>query len=165
VRHLDRAAPDVQRRRSEPFDAQQLEADARADDIYNRVERAHLVKMNLFDRHIMNARFRFRESRKDLRGAGLNTDAQARAFDELENLAQTPVVMLLARPHVRAHGADARALNLLELHLKVADIKPRQLLRERTAVRPGAHKRAQRHVAADTGKAIEVEQTHKNSDE
>ena len=112
----------------------------------------------------MHARFRLRQSRKDARRTIFHLVAQTRAFDDLEYLTQAPMMMMLARLDVRAHSTDAGAINLLESNLKVTEIQLLKLFDQHVTLRPSADQRAQRHVAAHTSKAIEVEQTHKDGD-
>jgi hypothetical protein len=67
VRHLNHAAADVKRRTSEALNAEQFKTDARADNIYDRVNRADFVKVYALDWFVMNMRFGFGEPRKILK--------------------------------------------------------------------------------------------------
>ena len=59
---LHRAAAEVERRAVDRVDAQQLETQARADDIGDRIHRADFVKMHFLDRHLVHGGFRLAQS-------------------------------------------------------------------------------------------------------
>jgi hypothetical protein len=61
--HLSRAH--IQRRASKLVDSEQLESNRRSHNIYNRIHRSHFVEMHFFYRHVVNSRFRFRQSREN----------------------------------------------------------------------------------------------------
>ena len=54
---LHRAAADIDRRTHDGSDVEQVEGQARADDIGNRIGGAHLVKVHLLDGHLVDLRF------------------------------------------------------------------------------------------------------------
>src|SRR5215207_5730672 len=65
--------------------------------------------------------------------------------------------MLVSGADVRARRADAGAVNLLEADLEVGDAEELHLFDQRALVAARSDERAERHVAADAGEAVEVE--------
>jgi hypothetical protein len=70
--HLHHATTDVNRRTNKTIDPQSLETDRSADDVYDRVERADLMKVNVIYGLIVYAGFCFGKTREDLHGALLH---------------------------------------------------------------------------------------------
>jgi hypothetical protein len=63
-----------------------LETKDAADDIDNRIKRAHLVQVHSFDRHLVDGRFGFRESVEQGTGPMFCRFRQSGPIDELMNL-------------------------------------------------------------------------------
>jgi hypothetical protein len=77
------------------------------------------------------------------------------------NISQMTMALLFGRQtNDGADCADARAVNALEANLVAGDAKPVDFGDERTRVNAGRDQRAERHIAADAGEAIEVERLH-----
>jgi hypothetical protein len=77
---LDRAAAHVERRRNDGCHAQQFERQARADDIRDRIDRAHFVEMHFFDGHLVHGCFRFAQPLKHGRGVLFGAQSGSAAF-------------------------------------------------------------------------------------
>jgi len=60
---------DIQRRAGELFNAEVVESYTSANDVHDRVHGAHFVKVNLFERHVVDKSFSFAELRENGRGA------------------------------------------------------------------------------------------------
>jgi hypothetical protein len=72
--------------------AEQLERNTRADDIDDRIDGAHLVKVNLFGRQAVDPAFRHGDALKDGIGLLLHPFGQGAARDELPDRGQVPTV-------------------------------------------------------------------------
>ena len=75
----------------EIFDAQSVQAGSRTHDIDNRIERTHLVKVNLLDRPVVNSRLCLGEAGEHADGLGLNRCRQARSLDQRSDVVQAAV--------------------------------------------------------------------------
>ena len=53
------AAAHIYGRTMDLFDIEQMEREADSDDVANRIDRTHLVKMHLLDIHAVHGRFGF----------------------------------------------------------------------------------------------------------
>ena len=74
----------------EPF-----EREYRADDVDNRVERADFVQMDLLDRNLVDGRFRFSKTMKQLFRATLRSRRQSRALDQLVDLGEAAMRVMM----------------------------------------------------------------------
>ena len=63
--HFRSAAANIERRASELLNTERIEANARADDIDDGVDRTNFMKMNFFDRNIVYGGFGFTEFAKN----------------------------------------------------------------------------------------------------
>jgi hypothetical protein len=162
VRHLDRPAPDVHRRRRETLDAQKLEPDARAHDIHDCVNRADLMKVYTLDWNVVDARLGLRKPRENLQRAVFDSVAETRAAYYFLNIRKMTMMMLLSRQtNDGACGADTGAVNFLEARLVAFNVEKLKLLRERALLYSRADQCAERHIAADACEAVEVKSPHK----
>jgi hypothetical protein len=140
----------------------QLETDGRADDIDDGVHRAHLMEVNLFRRAAVHPTFGLRESVEDAIGRLLYAVGEVRAADRLPNLLQPPVMVgvRFIEDHTDIRRLD-RSLDLpADLDSVPADAQTGEPIPEPIRVRPGADQRSERHVAADSRKAIEIRDLH-----
>ena len=74
----------------EPF-----EREHGADDVDDRVERAHLVQMNLVDRDLVDGGFGFAKPMKQLLRASLRRRRQRRALDQRVDLGEAAMRMMV----------------------------------------------------------------------
>ena len=71
---------------------------AGGDDINDRIHGSHFVKVNLFDRHVMNLCLRMAQEFESADGSSLNFLVQQRALDEIPNDPQGTTVPMIDRP-------------------------------------------------------------------
>ena len=172
VRRMDHAAADVQRRADDAVRAGPLHREHGTDDVDDRVERADLVQVDLLHRHLMDRRFRFAEPLEHGLGALAPRGRQRRPVDHVEDLWQVPVrVRLGGRGRVRGawfrvegtlvhrelrrRNAGAQDLFRAQFHLAQREAAEGVLqIVERQA---GVEQRAERHVARDPRKTVEVQ--------
>jgi len=105
-----------------------IEPNGRAANIYDRVERADLVKVDLFHRLVMHAAFGFRQSRKDQSRAVLNALAQLRFINDLEDVTKMSMRVLVGRLHLGIGRTDAGAVNFLEIDFPTGEAEQMQLI-------------------------------------
>ena len=158
VLRLHRPAAQLQRREEHRADAEPLEARDRADDVRDRVERADFVEVDLLDRHVMDRRFGLAEPREDGDRALLHALRQARAEDHRADRleAAVRVVRFVGRLDGHLQRADAAAQGLLGAEPDQPGREQRQVGRERLERQPAVEQRAEDHVAAGAGEAIEI---------
>src|SRR6267142_6526689 len=113
--HVDRAAANMERRRHEALNAEQFETDRSANYINYGIECAHFMKVHLLDRLVVDTRLGFRQTRKDLRRAILNTLGQTRLVNDLENIGKMAVCMFVCSLHARVCRTYAGAIDSLEI--------------------------------------------------
>jgi hypothetical protein len=80
--HLHHATAHVNGRTNKAIDTQSFETDRSANDVYDRVERANLMKMNVLYGLIVYAGFCFGKTREDLHCTLLHRFGQRGAFND-----------------------------------------------------------------------------------
>src|SRR6185295_16382991 len=91
--HIDCAAANMKRRRAEALNTQLLKTDGGANDVDNRVERAHLVKVDMFNWFVVYPGFSFRQPREYFRRAIFNRFRQSGVVNDLENIGKVTMRM------------------------------------------------------------------------
>ena len=170
VRGVHHPAADIQRRADDPVGAGPLHREHRADDVDDGVEGAHLVQVDLLHRHLMNRRLGFPEPLKHRLRLIAPFRRQRRAVDHREDLWQmTMRVRLRGRVQgswFRVQGPlvdaelgrrDAGAENLLGAQFDIAERQAAQRALQVIERQAGVEQRAERHVARDPRKTVEVQ--------
>src|SRR6202795_3254331 len=98
---IDSAAADIERRSQPSLHAQCLGPRRRAHDVYDRVDRAHFVKMHLLDRNGMYRRFRFAKRLKGVRGTLLHLIGKLRGANDAKNGRERPMMFVRMLMFVR----------------------------------------------------------------
>ena len=91
---VDHAAAHIERRREDPIGAEPFQRKHRSDDVDNGIERADLVQVDLFDRHVMNRCFDFREPLKHRLRAFAAGGRERRLVVQAEDLRQRAMRMM-----------------------------------------------------------------------
>ena len=169
---IHHAAADVERGRDDPLGAEPFHAEHRADDVDDRVERAHFVEMHFLHRHLMNLSLRLGEALKHLLGAIARGRRQRGPVDQFEDSRQVPVsvrsLVRGARCVVRGavfvddelRGRHAGAQYLLRADVVTGHGKAAERALQLVERQAGVDERAERHVARDAGEAIKVQDAH-----
>ena len=97
---------------------EQIESGARADDIADRIHRAHFVEMDLLDLNAMHLGFGLAQSLKHRGGILLRPVGDAGFVDDLENLLQVPMAFSIRRQYAELGRRDPTPLGLFHLELR-----------------------------------------------
>ena len=111
---LDRAAAHVQRRADDGVDVQQVERQAGAHDIGDRIGRAHFVEMDFLDGHLVHCGLGFAQPAEHGDGVAPGAARKLGLFDHLDDVREVPVDVRVSHRDVELGGADAAALHLFE---------------------------------------------------
>ena len=187
VRAADGAAAQVQRRGDDAIGAEPLEREDAADDVHDRVERAHFVQVDVFDRHLVDVGLDGREAADQRDGAIARRRRERRPGDQPLDPGDVPVRMVLRGATVlvaafalvsmdlpvlrRRHRAGRDPL--VEHPPRRRDAGPQHARRRDVVVveaeaaegrahgvqrDAGVEAGAEQHVARDAGEAIEIEE-------
>ena len=139
----DRAANDF-------IDAEQREADRGGGDIDDGVNRADLVKVNLFDRRTVDGRFGFGDGGEDAeRQIALIVSQDFRTVDDLLNVGQMAVRVLFRMLHTQMLRAKAAAHHVLKMQRDAGEaerVDSRLDRRRRNRVALGRHQTERIHL-------------------
>ena len=91
---LDEAVPGRHRRANDAFDAQQIEADRRADDVGNRIDGADFVKMHFLDRRAVHLGLGLGQLVEDPRGQLAVPRRERAAVDHRRDVVQMAMRVL-----------------------------------------------------------------------
>src|SRR5215470_11862769 len=158
--HSCSASAHIQRRAGKFLDAEEMKANACANDINNCVHCAHFMKMNLLERHVVDSRFSLAEFRENGGSAIANPRCELRVFQNFENQAERAMFLLILRLHLdvgRGHAVlpDFVCRKLPSRNLESSKFRPQVL--DRTA---SVHERPEGHVATNTGETVKIGQFH-----
>jgi hypothetical protein len=92
VDHRDLAAAHGKRRAVNRLNPQEIECDTRTRDVEDRIERTDFVKVNLFDRRTVHARFGLAQALVDAPCLRFLMTREIARIDERENLVEMPTV-------------------------------------------------------------------------
>ncbi len=170
---------------SDPVNAHTLHSDAGTDDIDDGIDRADLVKMNLFDRFAMNGGLGFADPAKDRDRALLHRTVQSAGFDHIADGGERTSVMVMAvgmtamavmmmavvvamivrvvrgNMHLDMNPGDGAALSAGNLDfIGVGKTEQGQIVPEVPGLQPQIDHRGEKHVAADPRYAVDVQFAH-----
>ena len=97
-------ASDVQWRADEFVNPQCLRADSGADDVHQRVHRTHFVKVNFFDRHVMDFGFGGTKFFEDRDSSCFGLIADIGVLDDFANFGETAAVRMLVSMGIAVMG-------------------------------------------------------------
>jgi hypothetical protein len=106
--HIDGRAVDL-------VDAEQIEGEARADDVADGIDRADFVEVHLFYGDAVDGGFRLAEDAEDALGVGLDRVGQIGGVNHFQDAAQVPVLLRLSDRYAKFSGAHAPALDAFPL--------------------------------------------------
>src|SRR5581483_10655364 len=157
---LYRPRSQVERRAINAVGLEQLQGDARADNVDDGIGGAHFVKVNFFDRHLVNCRLRFRKPAKNRNTALFHGRPQARRANDPFDLGQVPVLAAFRGLDAKLGRRNAAARAGLKCYLNGFEAQTADLSRQFRTIRAGIGQRAQNHIPADAGEAVEVADFH-----
>ena len=168
MRTLDQPAARRQGADGDGVHAQELQSQATADDIHDRVQRAELVKMDLVRRRAVYPGFGLGNTREDPDALVLDLRRQAALGNHPPNFLQISFVSVMALPRVsrvRCMDRDLGPVQFLffvrfRLDAAMFNGKRAQRLLDRRGVDAELEERAENHVAAGAADALEVEDLH-----
>src|SRR5690606_37729315 len=104
------AGADVDGRANDAIDAEMVESNGGADDVYDGVERADFVEVNFLDIHAVDSGFGFAEAAEDADGGLFDRRIERALVDDLLDRGQRAVVMVVADGDLEVGSGDAFAL-------------------------------------------------------
>ena len=150
----DRAANDF-------IDAEQREADRGGGDIDDGVNRADLVKVNLFDRRTVDGRFGFGDGGEDAeRQIALIVSQDFRTVDDLLNVGQMAVRVLFRMLHTQMLRAKAAAHHVLKMQRDAGEAERVDSRLDRRHVNARVDERRHGHVTADSRGTVQIRDSH-----
>ena len=159
VSRLDPAATGRHRAGLEPIDTQQVEADRRADDVDDRIDRADLVEMDLGQVDPVDLRLGLAELEEDPLGQVLLPGRQDALVDDRFDVMPVAMGVLVRRDDLGIGRAKAAATDRLERQLAGQPQAGHGLL-DRPSIDAGIDQRRHRHVAGNAAETIEIADSH-----
>ena len=104
-----------------------MKADASADDVHDGVNGAHFVKMNFFERHVVDASFGFAKFCEDRAGAFAHLRSELRFLQEFEDGAERPMLLLVFGLDLDVGGGHAVLPDFFGGELPAGDLEATQL--------------------------------------
>ena len=155
---LHKPVPQAERSTVDRVDAEQIEADRRAYDVDDRIDRADFVKMDIVGRRAMDRRLGFGQSTEDAQRRLSNPLAQRRTLDEPANIGPGSRRLLigLEHGHIDARAGDAVLLNRLGIDLVAGEIERLQRMTKLLKWQTGIDERTEHHIATGPRERIEV---------
>jgi len=160
VSHFRRAAADVQSGAGELFDAQRVKADAGAHDVHYGINGAHFVKMNFFERHVVDAGFGFAKFCEDRGGAFAHLGCELRLLQDFEDRAERAMLLLVFGVDLDVGGGHAVLPDFFGGEFPAGDLQAAQFGAEEFHAAAGVHQGAKRHVTANARKTIKISEFH-----
>ena len=130
-----------------------------ADDVGDGIHRADFVEVDLLDRDAVHPRLGFAEFAENGGRVFLDLVRQSARVDHLQDVRQVAVGALLAAFDDEAGGGDAAAMYLLDAKRR-AHAERIERRGERFERGPRVDERADRHVAGNSRKCVEVADLH-----
>ena len=167
VTRRDKTAAHAQARHKQPLHFQIIQANGRAHHINDGVHCSHFVKTNLFRRLTMHLTLCLSNFAKNRLRLLFNRHAQRRFFQYLPDILHTAVLMMMMfivmmAFHSRLFDLYIQGVNPLAglfLYLQFKFLSHRQFLQFLLQIshwHTGLQQCAQKHIAADTGKTIQI---------
>jgi hypothetical protein len=172
MRAFERAGTDVQWRCNDPLDPERLKPDADSNDVYDRIDGAHLMKMDRVNGDVVDFRFSFAQSLKDCLSLLFDGLRKPGCADYLFDPGKRSVIVMVIMSMIMAMlmtpfffnqsdielgCRDSAAIDAVEAQLIALHAKLRQFGLEVLKIQPAVQQRAEQHVAARSGKTIKIE--------
>ena len=135
--------------------SEQLEGGGGADDVHDGVVTSDLVEVHLRRRPTMEPALDLGEQRERGDGAIAHTVGEPRLLEDAHHVGEGPDDAVAAHLDDRPGGGDAVAKHGLEFERPSADREPVEQAFQLAKIGAGVDEAAQRHVAGDTGEAVE----------
>jgi DnaK suppressor protein len=155
------------------FDPEVVEPEAGADDVDDRVERAHLVELDVVGRDAVDAALGLGEPREDRECVGAHPIRQPAPLEERTNVAIRPmrvvvvmrmptrlVGMLSVHAHVEFRRADSRPRDALSVDRDAVEAERGDRVAHAREREAEIEQRAHGHVAAHAGERVEICDLH-----
>jgi len=160
VFRLHCSATDIDRGSVDFRDIQEIERDAGAHDIGDRIDGPDFMEVNFFNRYAVDPGFGLAQPEKDGGSCGLGASGDGGAIDHLQDMFQMAVFGGSGvRMHAKFRRGDSAAGGLLDLVAR-AGFQAVKSVEERVGGSPGVEQSTDSHVAADPGKGVEVADLH-----
>jgi len=148
------------------FDVQRIHGQGDSYDIDDGIDRADLVKMNLFYRDVVD--FCFGNADFFEYGQAKPDDplVKSGAMDQLNDFGIMSVMRrrrIRIQHHVHFQSGDPFLVHALPIEREKLDRNFAQLLLDIIAIRSRVHKGRQGHIAANAGKAVQISYSHRES--
>ena len=160
MRHFHSATADVQWRTGKFLNAEGVESDAGANNVNDGVHGADFVKVNLFERHIVDMGFGFAELDENFRGAVAYFRSELRFLQDVEDRAERAVLLLIFGLDLNAGGGHAVLPDFIGVKFPARDLQAAKSGAEVFQVAAGVNQSAKRHVAANARKTIKIGEFH-----
>ena len=170
------ASPDLEGGAGNAVDAEQMPGDGGTYDIDNGIEGPDFMEVHRFRFNAMHGRLRFREGAKAGEGILLDGGREGAGFNGFANFAigtvmgvpgfvvvTVLVVVIVIEDDLAAEAADAAALSGFELERPTGIGEFAQFGFEGGGVYAERHHCSEIHIAADSGGAMVVQNTHRGS--
>ena len=139
-----------------PFDAQIVKAEYCSHDIDDRVDRAHFVKMDLLHRHAVHFGLRRPQPLEHETGFVLHGIGKVRRADQFQDVRQAAMMMPARQVDIDMGCLDAAFVGRADLQFKSINVDPGDSVAQRRCRHAGVDQRAQKHVAAQPGKRVQI---------
>ena len=160
---VDEAARQRQRRAHHALHAEQLEAGEHAHDVDDRVDAAQLVQVDAVAGGAVDGGLDLPEALEDGAGAALDGSRDRARLQQGGNFRQMTFGGVIGDPDLDLQRADAGLLHRLRAQLEAGQMQVGQPLPQLRLGDAGRKQRAEQHVAADAGDAVDVGDGHRAS--
>jgi len=146
-----------------PLNLQRIKGQGNADHVDDRIDGPHLVEMHLFHWNSVDFRLCRPDFPENRLAQGLNPFAKAGFGDMADNFRVMPMMgrrMRRIRQHVHLQGGDAAFLHPAPFDRERFNLEPGQFLFNVAAVRSGIDQSGERHIPADAGEAVQIQNAH-----
>ena len=158
---VDETARQRQRRAHHALHAEQLEAGEHAHHVDDGVDAAQLVQVDAVAGSAVDGGLHFPEAPEDGAGAALDGGRDRARLQQGGNFRQMPFGGVVGDPDLDLQRADAGLLHPLRAELEAREMQVGQALPQLRLGDAGGKQRAQQHVAADAGDAVDVGDGHR----
>ena len=145
----------------DPLDAQQIEADRRADDVGNRVDGADFVEVDFFDRAAVDLGLGLGQLAEDPRGHVAGPRRERAAVDHRRDVVQVAMGVLGLVLDDDLRRAKAALLDFAGHEPAAGQTERVDAGLDRREIGAGVDECPERHVAADAAGTIEVGDSHR----
>lgn len=145
------------------FGLQRIERKRDADDVDDRIDRADLVKVHVFNRNAVNFPFGDADFFEDSQAVSCSPFAEARAADHANDVRIMAMVrrrLVRIEDDIHFQSGDAFLVDAFPFQLERLDAYFLQLALHVRPIGAGIDQCGQRHIAANAGETIEIYDSH-----